>query len=168
MAAMLSLRLECGITHSSRRALLPLRRRVRKSAIGSVMVDVFVFVAGGSYPTPAGKMVYQDDFVTPGILPARASSRKVMRETPNLPMWPRGRPLYQQRLRTRLGEEFLGSFWSFFCAAKNSSSVVAGLRRMALSSARLALYFLVRRWRFLLRSMAEVFGMAGRVVRFKW
>jgi hypothetical protein len=31
---------ECGITHSSRRALLAFRRRVRRSLIGSVMVDV--------------------------------------------------------------------------------------------------------------------------------
>jgi hypothetical protein len=40
MAAMPSLSFECGEWHSSRRALLALRRRVRKSLIGSVLVDV--------------------------------------------------------------------------------------------------------------------------------
>src|SRR6187551_3408664 len=58
-------------------------------------------------------------------------------------------------------EELRGSFASFFWAAKNSSSVVAGLARMAFSSARLAACFSTRRMRFLLRSMAEVFGMVG-------
>jgi hypothetical protein len=64
-------------------------------------------------------------------------------------------------LRIRTAEEFFGSFCSFFCAAKNSSSVVAGLRRTDLSSARLAANLAARAMRFLLRSMAEVFGMDG-------
>jgi len=66
----------------------------------------------------------------------------------------------EQRLRMRTLDEFLGSFASFFCAAKNSTSVVAGLARIAFSSARLAANLATRRMRFLLRSMAEVFGMA--------
>src|SRR5579884_1137792 len=51
--------------------------------IGHVDVD---FIAGGSYPTPAGGEIYQEDLITPGIFPESASSRKVRRETPNLPM----------------------------------------------------------------------------------
>src|SRR5690606_5612422 len=45
MPARLSFIFECGATHSSRRARLALRRRVRKSEIGSVMVDVGAYVA---------------------------------------------------------------------------------------------------------------------------
>src|ERR1043165_5006325 len=78
--------------------------------------------------------VYQEDLVTPGILPASASSRSVMRETPKRRWKPRGRPLSEQRLRMRILEELRGSLASFFWAAKNSSSVVAGLARMAFRS----------------------------------
>src|SRR5476651_754639 len=99
--------------------------------------------AGGAY-TPAAGKIYQEDLITPGILPLRASSRNWMRETPNLPMKPRGRPLIEQRLRMRVGDELRGSFCSFFCAEKNSSSEVDGLARMAFSSARFALYFSLR------------------------
>src|SRR5262245_45083375 len=74
----------------------------------------------------------------------------------------RGRPLSEQRLRMRVGEEFRGSFCSFFCVAWNSSSVVVGLIRMAFSSARLAAYLSEGVTRFLLRSMAEGFGMAEK------
>ena len=42
---------------------------------------------------------YQDDLRTPGINPWRDISRKAMREMPNLPMKPRGRPVIWQRLR---------------------------------------------------------------------
>ena len=85
MAAMPSLSLEWGEWHSSRRALLALRSRVRKSLIGSVRVDaVCLLRQRGSYPTPVCQRCYQDDLMTPGILPASASSRKVMRETPYL------------------------------------------------------------------------------------
>src|SRR5277367_605582 len=107
-------------------------------------------------------MVYQDDLMTPGIFPASASSRNWMRETPYLRLKPRGRPLIEQRLRMRALEEFFGSFCSLVCAAKNCSSVVAGFARTAFSSARTLAYFATSRWRFLLRSMAEVFGMAGQ------
>src|SRR4051812_13469426 len=65
----------------------------------------------------------------------------------------------EQRLRMRALEEFFGSFCSFFCAAKNSTSEVAGLARIAFSSARWAANLATRRMRFLLRSMAEVLGM---------
>ena len=36
---------------------------------------------------------YQDDLRTPGINPSRDISRKAIREMPNLPMKPRGRPV---------------------------------------------------------------------------
>src|SRR5258708_3389194 len=43
---------------------------------------MFYVSAVGPYPTSgSGNSNYQEDFVTPGILPARASSRKVRRET---------------------------------------------------------------------------------------
>jgi hypothetical protein len=44
-------------------------------------------------------------------------------------------------------------------AEKNSSSVVAELAKIAFSSARNTEYFATRATRFLLRSIAEVFGM---------
>src|SRR5271157_5216157 len=92
ISAMASLIFECGTWHSTMRALLALRRRVRKSLIGSVMVDVVGFWGPrGSYPTPAGRVVYQDHLMTPGILPERASSRNWMRDTPNLRLLPSGR-----------------------------------------------------------------------------
>src|SRR3954466_1505437 len=160
MLARLSLSFECGETHWARPAFDALRRWVRKSLIGSVMDGCFGCWPVGSYPTSGGKVVYQEDLVTPGILPASASSRRAMRETPKRRWKPRGRPLSEQRLRMRTLEELRGSLASFFWAAKNSSSVVAGLARTALSSARLAACFSTRRMRFLLRSMAEVFGMA--------
>src|ERR1022692_534846 len=60
----------------------------------------------------------------------------------------------------RILEEFLGSFCSLVCAAKNCTSVVAGFARTAFSSARTLAYFSTSRWRFLLRSIAEVLAMA--------
>src|SRR5580658_4106012 len=57
-------------------------------------------------------------------------------------------------------EEFLGSFWSLVCAAKNCSSVVAEFARTAFSSARTLANFSTSRLRFSFFWMAEVFGMA--------
>src|SRR5277367_265333 len=105
-------------------------------------------------------MVYQDDLMTPGIFPASASSRNWMRETPYLRLKPRGRPLIEQRLRMRIFEEFLGSFCSLVCAAKNCSSVVAGFARTAFSSARTLAYFSTSRLRLSFFWIAEVFGMS--------
>src|SRR5882724_7163059 len=62
----------------------------------------------------------------------------------------------------RVGDELRGSFWSFFCAAKNCSSVVAGFLSAAFSSARAAANLAESLMRFLLRSMAEVLGMANK------
>ena len=59
--------------------------------------------AGGADTTgparPATSTSYQEDFRTPGIKPSRDMSRKAIREMPNLPMKPRGRPVIWQRLR---------------------------------------------------------------------
>ena len=60
---------ECGISTSSWPARTPLRMRVRKSAIGSV-IDIAA--------------TYQLDFVTPGIMPCEAISRRQIRHSPNL------------------------------------------------------------------------------------
>src|SRR5208283_4161919 len=61
----------------------------------------------------------------------------------------------------RAREEFLGSFCSLVWAAKNWTSVVAGLARMAFSSVRALACLSTRRLRFSLRWIAEVFGMAA-------
>jgi hypothetical protein len=45
---------------------------------------------------------YQLDFVTPGIIPSLASSRKQMRQSSNFRMYPRGRPQRRQRLTFRV------------------------------------------------------------------
>src|SRR6478609_11284488 len=52
MPARLSLSLECGEAHSARPAFDALRRRVRKSLIGSVMVDVGWAVTAGHIRLP--------------------------------------------------------------------------------------------------------------------
>ena len=70
-AASASLSFDDGIETSSCIATLALRMRVSMSAMGSVMVI-------GSPPP------YQLAFVTPGISPACASSRRQMRQSPNL------------------------------------------------------------------------------------
>jgi hypothetical protein len=46
--------------------------------------------------------IYQLDFVTPGRRPTDASSRKQMRQTPNLRMYDRLRPHNWQRLTRRV------------------------------------------------------------------
>ena len=61
--------------------------------------------------------------MTPGILPARASSRNWMRETPNLRWKPRGRPLIEQRLRMRTADEFFAAQRKLQKLPRNSSAV---------------------------------------------
>ncbi len=55
------------------------------------------------------KVVYHDDFLTPGRRPALASSRKWIRHSPNPLIYARLRPHMKQRLTIR--EENFG----FFC-----------------------------------------------------
>lgn len=45
-------------------------------------------------------LIYQLDLVTPGTLPSKANSRKHMRHSPKRRMYARGRPHFEQRLRT--------------------------------------------------------------------
>src|SRR5690554_1667702 len=70
---------------------------VRKSEIGSVMI---VFNLSNDY---------QLAFLMPGILPSKASSRNLIRDTPYLPTYPRARPVSVQRFLRRVGLAFLGS-----------------------------------------------------------
>lgn len=70
---------------------------------------------------------YQEDLVTPGSLPSRASSRKVMRERPNLRMKPRGRPVMEQRLRTRILEALRGMAQSLALGGKEFLVGCAGI-----------------------------------------
>src|SRR5712664_2961171 len=69
-------------------AAAALRRRVRKSAIGSVCIILL-------------KDSYQLAFTTPGISPFSAIPRKQMRHIWNLRIYQRARPQTRQRLRTR-------------------------------------------------------------------
>src|SRR6185312_12265231 len=57
MFARLSLRLECGIAHSARPAFDALRRRVRKSLIGSVMDGCCLDCPADHIRLPAGKRI---------------------------------------------------------------------------------------------------------------
>jgi hypothetical protein len=57
------------------------------------------------------RLLYQDDFETPGISPRNANMRKHRRQSPNFRRKARGRPQIWQRLCWR--EENLGFFASF-------------------------------------------------------
>src|SRR5574340_346723 len=79
---------ELGIAITVCPLMMAFRTRVNKSAIGSFTL------------MPTSGLAYQDDLVTPGIFPWRASSRKQMRQRPKRRRYPRGRPQMRQRLRT--------------------------------------------------------------------
>lgn len=79
---------------------------------------------------------YQLDLTTPGICPSRDNSLIAMRETPNFRRYPRGRPVCEQRLRTRTGLASRGNFCSFMTAASTCSGVDAGLLMIFFSSSR--------------------------------
>src|ERR1700721_1554311 len=101
MRAISAFNFEAGMSTVSCAAWIALRMRVRKSAMGSVM-DIrglcvwsvekrsFAYKRNsskaegiqkeGSYNSAA----YQEDFVIPGIKPLWASSRRQMRQIPNL------------------------------------------------------------------------------------
>jgi len=63
-------------------------------------------------------VVYQLDFFTPGILPAKAISRKVTLEIPNCLIYPLGRPVKPQRLCRRTLEPFA----DFLTRIRNASN----------------------------------------------
>jgi len=58
-------------------------------------------------------VAYQDALMTPGTLPSRASSRKLMRDKPNFLMVALGLPVNVQRLTKRTADELRGSLDSF-------------------------------------------------------
>ena len=72
--------------------------RVSISAIGSITLISSLSLAGQKTSS-----AYQDALTTPGIIPLSACSRKQMRQSWNLRMYPLGRPHILQRLRTRTG-----------------------------------------------------------------
>src|SRR6266567_4147247 len=88
MRAISVLSFETGTSTRWCLAAAALRRRVRKSAIGSVCI----FLLMGSY---------QLAFTTPGISPLSAIPRKQILHIWNLRIYPRARPQQRQRLRTR-------------------------------------------------------------------
>jgi hypothetical protein len=69
-----------------------------------VVSTVYVLENGLERPHPSG---YQLAFLTPGISPSSASSRKQIRQMPNLRYTARGRPHNRQRLFRRV-ENFAG------------------------------------------------------------
>ena len=103
---MLALIFECGNVTSSWYAELALRRRVKKSAIGSVMVmtasvTFLAAVPGQVFDLRAWPLVlccYQLLFCTPGSSPACAISRRQILHSPNLRNTARGRPHLLQRV----------------------------------------------------------------------
>jgi hypothetical protein len=58
-------------------------------------------------------IAYQDALITPGTLPSKASSRKLIRDNPNFLMVALGLPVRVQRLTKRTAEELRGSLDSF-------------------------------------------------------
>src|SRR6185312_7406734 len=99
---MLALIFECGNVTWSWYAELALRRRVKKSAIGSVMVmtasvTFLAVVPGQGLPRSSPVGSYQLLFCTPGNSPACAISRRQILHSPNLRYTARGRPHLLQR-----------------------------------------------------------------------
>src|SRR3546814_1890156 len=74
---------------------------------------------------------YQLALVTPGILPASAISRNVTREMPNWRIYPRGRPVSLQRLRTRTADELRGSLSSASQRSEEHTSELQSLMRIS-------------------------------------
>jgi hypothetical protein len=58
-------------------------------------------------------VAYQDALMTPGTLPSRASSRKLMRDKPNFLIVALDLPVNVQRLTKRTADELRGSLDSF-------------------------------------------------------
>src|SRR5881394_113749 len=93
MRAISVLSFETGTSTRWCLAAAALRRRVRKSAIGSVCMYLLSW-----HPYRGG---YQLAFTTPGISPFSAIPRKQILHIWNLRIYPRARPQQRQRLRMR-------------------------------------------------------------------
>src|SRR5664280_1014697 len=135
MRAISTLSLECGTSTFWCRALMALRTRVKKSETGSVKLMLYISsnrrplafartlrASASSTPgkepaatdylaTSNSQLLYQLDFMTPGIPPRRARPRKHRRQMPNLRRKARGRPQIWQRLCCRTGN--LGFLFAF-------------------------------------------------------
>lgn len=83
---------------------------------------------------------YQLDFTTPGICPCSARSRRAIRERPNFRRYPRDRPDWEQRLRTRIGLASRGIFCSLITASSTCSGVDLGLLMIFFNSRRRSAY----------------------------
>ena len=70
------------------------------------MISISSWPAADTSPQPTS---YQDAFLTPGILPCRAISRKITLEIPKYRIYPRGRPVSWQRFFSLTGDAFLGN-----------------------------------------------------------
>src|SRR5690606_5321145 len=128
--------------------LCPLRMRVRKSAMGSVML------MSCSVTRP-----YQLALRRPGTSPRMVASRSLVRPRPNFRYTPRGRPVIAQRLRWRDGDASRGSACSLARASSRSASVDFGLRMVSFSCTRFAAYRFARASRRFSRSIMLVFAM---------
>src|SRR6185312_15021562 len=112
---------------SGLRASCALRMRVRRSAMGSVML--------------MPRAPYQLALDTPGSSPRATASRIFTRARPKRRYTPRERPVIAQRLRPREGLASRGSFCSFTCASARTSGEDFGLRMSSFNRARFAAYF---------------------------
>src|SRR6201998_1798698 len=128
-------------------AVWPLRMRVSRSSMGSVMLMA-------SAP-------HQLALARPGISPRLATSRIFTRASPNLRYTPRERPVIAHRLRCRDGLASRGCACSAAIAAARSSGELLGLRISSLSLARLAAYFFTIPARRFSRSTMLVFAIRG-------
>ena len=97
---------------NQRRAINRTAQFEAASAGPAIAVRHLVFVDRHAPILPRVAENYQLDFVTPGIIPAEASSRKVMREILNRRMYARRRPLTWQRLTSLVGLASRGSWAS--------------------------------------------------------
>src|SRR5215216_1766749 len=83
---------------------------------------------------------YQLDFVTPGMCPSSARSRKQMRQSANLRRYPRPRPHRRQRLCTREVKTLrcIPAAFARLTDFLSADPCCSFTRRLALSSARLS------------------------------
>src|SRR6476661_10348197 len=125
-------------------AVWPLRMRVSRSAMGSVMLMA----------SP-----HQLALDRPGISPRLATSRIFTRASPNLRYTPRERPVMAQRLRCREALASRGCACSSAWAATRSSGEVLGLRISSFNFARFAAYFFTIPARRFSRSTMLVFAI---------
>jgi len=109
------------VCFSSSCPFAPRLRRTCGSSKSSV-VGRSSLVVGQQRTTGGQRLLYQDDFETPGISPRSANPRKHRRQIPNLRMYARGRPQILQRLCLRVENfGFFASLTRFAVVAKLGS-----------------------------------------------